>query len=48
MLDITMQLDISVRLIPQATTLICHHMKKNVIKKNIWVDQNPYGNKNDT
>jgi len=28
-----MQLDISGRLTPHATTIICHHMKKNVIKK---------------
>ena len=28
MLDINMQLDISVRLTPQVTTIICHHMKK--------------------
>jgi len=34
MLGITMQLDISVRLTPQVTTIICHHMEKNIIKKN--------------
>jgi len=28
MLDIIMQLDISVKLIFQTTTIICHHMKK--------------------
>jgi len=54
MLDITMQLDISAMLIPQVTTIICHLMKKNIIKKekkykNIGgLDQNPYINKNDT
>jgi len=34
MLGITMQLDISARLTPQVTTIISHHMKKNIIKKN--------------
>ena len=29
MLDIIIQLDISVRLISQVTTIIYHHMKKN-------------------
>jgi len=33
MSDIIMQLDISVMLTPQVT-IICHHMKKNIIKKN--------------
>jgi len=33
MLDITMQLEISVRLTPQVTTIICHHMKKVLLKK---------------
>jgi len=33
MLGITMELDISVRLTPQVTTIICHHMKKNIIYK---------------
>ena len=33
MLGITMQLDISARPTPQATTIIYHHMKKNIIKK---------------
>jgi len=28
-----MQLDISARLIPQVTTIICHHMKKVLLKK---------------
>ena len=28
MLGITMKLDILVRLTPQVTTIICHHMKK--------------------
>jgi len=35
MLGITMQLDISVRLTSQVTTIICHHMKKSIIKKKI-------------
>jgi len=30
-----MQLDISVRLTSQVTTIICHHMKKSIIKKKI-------------
>ena len=34
MLGITIQLDISARLTPQVTTIISHHMKKNIIKKN--------------
>jgi len=45
-----MQLDISVRLIPQ-TTIICHHIKKILlqkIQKYEEIDQNPYANKNDT
>jgi len=32
MISITMQLDISVILTPQTTTIIYHHMKTNVIK----------------
>jgi len=28
-----MQLDMSAKLTPQATTIIGHHMKKNIIKK---------------
>jgi len=32
-LGITMQLDISAKLTPQVTTIICHHMKKNIITK---------------
>jgi len=55
MLGIIMQLDISVRLTPQVTTIICHHMKKSIIKKNKikiqkngGLDQNPHVNKNDT
>jgi len=38
----------------QVTTIICHHMKKNIIKKRNKIkkygglDQNPYVNKNDT
>jgi len=50
-----MQLDISARLTPQVTTIICHHMKKILLKKqkiqkkNMGeLDQNPYVNKNDT
>jgi len=57
MLDITMQLDISARLIPQVTTIICHHIKKILLeekrkrkkiqKKNIGgLYQNTYVNKN--
>jgi len=52
MLGITMQLDISVMLTPQVTTIICHHMKKSIIKKEntkIWGDwTKTYVNKNDT
>jgi len=33
MLGITMQLDISIMLTPQVTTIICHHMKKILLKK---------------
>jgi len=33
MLGITMLLDISTRLTPQVTTIICHHMKKVLLKK---------------
>jgi len=38
MLDITMLLDISARLARQVITIICHHMKKVLLKKNtkIW------------
>ena len=32
MLGITMQLDISARLTPQVITIICHHMKKVLLK----------------
>jgi len=32
-LGITMQLDISAMLTPQVTIIICHHVKKNIIKK---------------
>ena len=32
MLGITMQLDISAKLTPQETTIICHHMKKKINK----------------
>ena len=58
MLGITMQLDISARLTPQVTTIICHHIKKNIIiikkekerkYKNMGgLDQNSHVNKNDT
>ena len=51
MLSIIMQLDISARLIFQATTIICHHMGKKLLKKIQKygrLDQNPYANKNDT
>jgi len=33
MLDITIQLDISSRLTPQVSTIICHHMTKLLLKK---------------
>jgi len=33
MLDLIMQLNISTRLTPQVTTIICHHMKKKLSKK---------------
>ena len=33
MLGITVQLDISARLTPQITTIICHHMKKVLLLK---------------
>jgi len=38
MLDITMQLDISTMLTLQVTTIICHNMKKVLLKKKkkIW------------
>jgi len=51
MLGITIQLKISTRLTLQITTIICHHMKKVLLKKNIKIrglDQNSYVNKNDT
>ena len=56
MLGITMQLDISAKLTPQVTTIICHHMKKILLKKEKerkyknmgGLDQNPYVNTNDT
>jgi len=32
MLGIIIQLDISTRLIPHVTTIICHHMKKVLLK----------------
>ena len=54
MLGITVQLDILARLTPQVITIICHHiknilLKKENTKKNMGkLDQNPYVNKNDT
>jgi len=57
MLGITIQLDISVRLTHQVITIICHYMKKVLLKKrkkkeNIKkmgkLDQNPYVTKNNT
>ena len=33
MLDITMKLDIPVRLTPQITTIICHHMIMKLLLK---------------
>jgi len=41
MLGIIMLFDISARLTPQVTTIICHHMKKVLLKKEkrkIWGD----------
>ena len=53
MLGIIMQLDISARLTHQVTTIICHHMKKVLLKtkkstkkKYGGLDQNSYVNKN--
>jgi len=51
MWDITMWLYISIRLTPQVTTIICHHMKKillkQIYKKNMErLKQNSYVNKN--
>jgi len=52
-----MQLDISVKLTSQVTTIICHYIKKNIIKKRKkerkyknmeGLDQNTYVNTNDT
>jgi len=37
MLDITMLLDISAMLTAQVTTIICHHMKKIIIKRKIKI-----------
>jgi len=54
MLGITIQLDISARLTPQVTTIICHHMKKVLLKKIKKIqkygglDQSPHVNKNVT
>ena len=33
MLGMNMQFDISIRLTPQVTTIICHHMKKVLLKE---------------
>ena len=43
MLDITMQLDISARLTPQVTTIICHHIKKILLTKKIKKQKQKYG-----
>jgi len=46
-----MQLNILARLTPQVKTIICHHMKKILLKKykNMrGLYQNSYVNKNDT
>jgi len=51
-----MQLEISAILTPQVTKIICHHMKKILLKKEKikkiqkygGLDQNLYVNKNDT
>jgi len=46
-----MQLDISTRVSLQTTIIICHHMKKILLKKykNMGgLDQNSHVNKNDT
>jgi len=51
-----MQLEISARLTPQVTTIICHHMKKLLLKREKrkkiqkygGLGQNSYVNKNDT
>jgi len=46
--------DISARLTPQVTTIICHLIKKVLLKKEKkyknmgGLNQNPYVNKNDT
>jgi len=53
MLGIIMQLHISARLTPQVTTIICHHMRKVLLKKEKiqkmgGLYQNLYVNKNDT
>jgi len=53
MLGITMLLEISTRLAPQVTTIICYHMEKVLLKKRKnknmgGLDQNPYVNKNNT
>jgi len=52
MLGINIQLDISVMLTHQVTTIICHHMKKILLKKRIQkyggIDPNSYVNKIDT
>jgi len=42
-LDITMQLDISTRLTPQVTTIICHHMKNILLKKEERNTKKKYG-----
>jgi len=53
MLSISMQFDISARLTPQITTIICQYMEKILLKKKKKskygrLDQNTYVNKNNT
>jgi len=35
-----MQLDLSAKLTPQVTTIICHHMKKKILLKKIKKKEN--------
>ena len=42
MLDMNMKSDISARLTPQIPSIICHHMRRNLLKKEykkVWRDQ---------
>jgi len=51
MLDTIIQHDMSTMLTHQVTTITCHHMKNNIIRKKKKMrkfDQNSYVNKNDT